>query len=119
MKRFICLLFVLSFLCAQAQSKVVKLGRNSMYSTAATSTYSDSLSAIAKKCDVNCLNCDTGTGKCLKCASNRYISGELCLNCPDKNYCDGETAVPNCTGVTCLGNSVPEATDTGCCCVKK
>lgn len=75
MKRFICLLFVLSFLCAQAQSKVVNLGRNSMYPTA--TTYSDSLSAIAKKCDVNCLNCDTGTGKCLKCASNRYISGGI------------------------------------------
>ncbi|MGN1079581.1 MAG: hypothetical protein ACI4TE_05355 [Alphaproteobacteria bacterium] len=72
---------------------------------------------LAKQCDANCQDCDTGTGLCLLCGDNRYISGSLCLICPQKNYCDGKTAIPNCTGVSCLSGSFAEATDTGCCCV--
>ena len=119
MKKFIYLLFILLFLCSQAQSKVVKLGRNINATTSYRTLKTASLSGIAKECDASCIDCNKETGMCLKCGANRYISGKLCLICPEKSYCDGEKAIQNCSGVTCLGNAIPQATNTGCCCVIK
>ena len=122
MKRIFFLLFVLPFVCTQVHAKAVKLGRN----ISATSSYQSMINVgtnasppveLAKQCDANCQDCDTVTGQCQWCNHNRYLSGGLCLICPEKNYCDGETAIPNCTDVACLSGSFSEANDTGCCCV--
>ena len=126
MKRIFYFLFSLPFVCTQVQAKAVKLGRNinattSYQSMIKMNTSSGSTEIIEppekKDCDANCQKCDDTTGTCLSCIPERYISENLCLLCPEKNYCDGETAVPNCTGVSCLSNAVAEATDTGCCCM--
>ena len=102
-------------------AKAVKLGRNINATTSHQSKVNlqsgSEAPELAKECDANCKDCDRLTGKCLLCASGRYISGNLCLSCPQQNYCDGQTAVPNCTDVSCLVNAVAEATDTGCCCM--
>ena len=123
MKRIFFLLFVLLFMCTQVHAKAVKLGRtmnaNNSYQSAVKvgSGSNTKIPELIKECDANCQDCDTTTGNCLLCGYNRYISDKLCLICPDKNYCDGKTAVPNCTDVSCLSGSFTEATNTGCCCI--
>ena len=123
MKQIVFLLFVLPFVCTQVHAKAVKLGRNihatsSYQSVVKVGSGSESKTPeLSKQCDANCRDCDNTTGNCLLCVDNRYLSGKLCLICPDKNDCDGKTAIPNCTGVSCLSGSFAEATDTGCCCV--
>ena len=126
MKKLICVFCAVMLLSIQAQSKAVKLGRNinatSSYQSMINVSSSKGASEIAEKpetydCDANCQKCDEKTGTCLSCVVDRYISDNLCLLCPEKNYCDGETAIPNCTDVSCLSGSVAEATDTGCCCM--
>lgn len=120
MKQILYLLFVLLFVCTHVQAKAVKLGRSSniirSYQSVVNVGSDIKISEPSKECDANCLECDKTTGNCLLCNENRYISGKLCLICPEKNYCDGKTAIPNCMGVSCLSGSIPEATDTGCCC---
>ena len=119
-------MFAAMLFSMQAQSKVIKLGRNvnlnSSYQSTVKLSSSQGLAQIAEKpetidCDANCTKCEEKTGTCLTCTLDRYISDNLCLVCPEKNYCDGETAIPNCTDVSCLSGAVAEATDTGCCCM--
>ena len=123
MKRIFLLLFVLPFVCTQVHAKAVKLGRNisasSLYQSSVTVGSGSNIRTpeLAKECDANCQDCDTKTGQCLLCSTERYISNKLCLLCPKQNYCDGKTAIPNCTDVSCLSGSFAEATDTGCCCI--
>ena len=109
MKRIFYLLFSLPFVCTQVQAKAVKLGRNINATTSYQSMIKMNTSSGSteiteppekKDCDANCQKCDDTTGTCLSCIPERYISENLCLLCPEKNYCDGETAVPNCTGVS-------------------
>lgn len=68
--------------------------------------------------DPNCAECDTKTGKCLKCSEGRYLKDDLCFVCPEKHYCDGKDAIPNCQGVSCTAGNVCAANDTGACCVE-
>lgn len=123
MKRIVILLFVLPFVCTQVHAKAVKLGRNmsanSLYQSSATVGPGSNIRTpeLAKECDANCQDCDTMTGNCLLCGYDRYISGKLCLICPEKNYCDGKTAIPNCSGVICQSGYMAVANTTGCCCV--
>ena len=126
MKKIICFFCALMLLSIQAQGKAVKLGRNinatTSYQSMINVSSSKGSSEVAEKpetydCDANCRTCDEKTGTCLSCVIDRYLSDNLCLMCPEKTYCDGETAIPNCTDVSCLSGSVTEATDTGCCCM--
>lgn len=119
-------LFFLLFFSTNTQARAVKLGRNinattsyqSMIKINSSSGFSETTEPPEKEdCDANCQKCDETTGTCLSCVPDRYISENLCLMCPEKNYCNGETAIPNCTGVSCLANAVAEATATGCCCM--
>ena len=126
-------LFCAAFICAAVTvqaaddlqpfqiARAVKLGRSINATNSPQSMINSQTTArppeLMEKCDANCEDCDGFTGTCLLCAADRYISGKLCLACPEKNYCDGQTAVPNCTGVSCMTGAFAEATDTGCCCV--
>ena len=104
MKNFIYFFCTVMLLGTQAQSKAVKLGRN----TNTTMSYYSSLNPSAglselaetperKDCDANCTKCEGKTGQCQTCIKDRYLSDNLCLLCPEKTYCDGEQAIPNCT----------------------
>ena len=102
-------------------AKVVKLGRGDtslMTQQNIQRGFSrQGISDLSFPCDANCESCDHSTGICQKCTSDRYVSGRDCPLCPAKNYCDGVTAIPNCSGVVCLNGSSPQANDNGCCCM--
>lgn len=72
---------------------------------------------LAVQCGAGCQSCDTSNGVCSECIIGRYLSEGLCPICPQKHWCDGQTAIPNCTDVSCFSTAFAEATDTGCCCV--
>ncbi len=67
--------------------------------------------------DPNCIECDSKTGKCIKCPEDRYIQDGLCLMCPAKHRCDGEEAVPFCETISCQTGTVCIAKDDGPVCV--
>lgn len=119
MKKLILFCFVLICSTSFVQAKAVKLGRISSDSTMRQSAlkYGSKMAELVKECDANCLKCDTSTGRCLSCSSDRYLSNELCQPCPSKHSCDGVKAIPNCSGVQCIEGTSPVANATGCCCV--
>lgn len=119
MKKIILFCFVLICTTSFVQAKAVKLGRggtnSAMWQSALKS--GEKMAELAKECDTNCQKCDTSTGRCLSCVSERYLSNGLCQLCPSKHSCDGVQAIPNCSGVQCIEGTSPVANATGCCCV--
>lgn len=129
-KIFIITLFFLVFTqTAAAQSRpdekpsfliarTVKIGRNGIISTGVRSVPAVSPPGTTAKpavCDPSCSLCSP-SGQCTRCPPGRYISTGACRTCPANFYCDGETATPNCSGVSCLSGYFPSPNATGCCC---
>lgn len=119
MKKIILFCFVLIYSTSFVQAKAVKLGRGDTNSSMLQPGLKSGgkMAELVKECDANCLKCDTSTGRCLSCSSDRYLSNELCQPCPSKHSCDGVKAIPNCSGVQCIEGTSPVADATGCCCV--
>lgn len=77
-------------------AKAVKLGRSSVKSNNLLSSYNTGKNELPQKeCDPNCLSCDTTTGQCFLCESDRYLNDNLCLVCPEKADCNGKTFTCN------------------------
>src|SRR5439155_20571089 len=69
----------------------------------------------ASQCTARGLRCDSGTGRCIQCASNAECSGAMPI-CGSDGLCRGCAADGECAPLHCAstGRCVPCASDANC-----